>query len=549
MFDSLLGQQAEFILTQSFAPVDRVKAGAKIRDARSIRKDAGDEAVTLTKELEKASDQIASRIMSLGRHHFTVAVLSNSPEQLEVDTSRVLSALSASEVRPRREDIGTELAWWAQLPGNMAYQARSASRYVSNMNFADMASFHTVPAGARYNLRWGGPITALRSSVGTAVYFSLHAEGDAGADNNAPGNTAVFGPPGTGKTLWVNMMLAQSARLPTPPDVIYFDMHRGSESFIRAMGGSYLRLTPGQSLGFNPFEVATDEDGQEWLKGFVARLTGSDELSTEQKRRIEEAVRRNAQADPELRTFRDFSEFFRSTDDRAERYQLRDTLSVWHSDGGKAWLFDNERDSFSLDDRYTGFDMTEIVKFPELLSATLDYLFFRIERALTRGHPCIIVLEEAWELVDHPMFEARIRQWIKTIRKQNGVVIFTTQEPADAAQSGISTALIQSVQQKIFFSNADADRESYCDAFGLSNAEYELVRGLPQTSRAALFKVSQSAVLASTRIDGARPFLKVLSGTAESVREMDALRDKLGDERWLAAFMADPDPQKKEHQS
>ncbi len=50
--------------------------------------------------------------------------------------------------------------------------------------------------------------------------------------------------------------------------------------------------------------------------------------------------------------------------------------------------------------------------------AVLDYLFARFDERFD-GAPTLLILDEAWLFLDDPVFAARIRQWLKTLRKKN----------------------------------------------------------------------------------------------------------------------------------
>jgi len=66
------------------------------------------------------------------------------------------------------------------------------------------------------------------------------------------------------------------------------------------------------------------------------------------------------------------------------------------------------------------------------------------------------------------------------------------------------------------------------------------VRTLPDTSRCFLIKQADHSVVARLDLTGLTGELRVLAGTEASVRQLDALRERLGDEpqAWLDAFMA-----------
>jgi type IV secretion system protein VirB4 len=92
----------------------------------------------------------------------------------------------------------------------------------------------------------------------------------------------------------------------------------------------------------------------------------------------------------------------------------------------------------------------------------------------------------------------------------------------------------------VFFPNSRARAEDYVQGFGLTEHEFELVRSLPDTSRCFLIKQADHSVVARLDLSGLTGELKVLAGTETSVRQLDALREKLGDDpqAWLDAFMA-----------
>jgi ABC-type branched-subunit amino acid transport system ATPase component len=62
-----------------------------------------------------------------------------------------------------------------------------------------------------------------------------------------------------------------------------------------------------------------------------------------------------------------------------------------------------------------------------------------------RWQPHLLILDEAWLFLDSPIFAARIREWLKTLRKKNVAVVFATQSLADIATSSIAPALIESL--------------------------------------------------------------------------------------------------------
>jgi len=94
------------------------------------------------------------------------------------------------------------------------------------------------------------------------------------------------------------------------------------------------------------------------------------------------------------------------------------------------------------------------------------------------GRPTLLSLDEAWIFLDHPLFAARIREWLKTLRKKNVAVLFATQSLADIAGSSIAPAIIESCPQRILLPNDRAQEPQSRDAyasFGLNARQVELI--------------------------------------------------------------------------
>ena len=70
--------------------------------------------------------------------------------------------------------------------------------------------------------------------------------------------------------------------------------------------------------------------------------------------------------------------------------------------------------------------MEELMHSPAAVQAVLRYLFARFDERFD-GAPTLLILDEAWLFLDEPAFAARIRAWLKTLRKKNVSVIFATQ--------------------------------------------------------------------------------------------------------------------------
>jgi type IV secretion system protein VirB4 len=311
----------------------------------------------------------------------------------------VQSAFTELGVIAVREDVNLEPAFWAQFPGNFRDIARRA--LISSGNFAGMASLHNFPVGQPTGNHWGPAITVLETTSAGPYYFNFH-QGDLG-------NFTVIGPSGSGKTVVLGFLLAQAQKV--NPRTVYFDKDRGAEIFLRALGGRYDVLRPGQATGLNPLLLADEPINRRFLNDWTVKLiTGQGgTLDAEDLARIAEAVDANYAQPPEYRRLRYFAELFRGRG-RPNAADLASRLAPWHSGGDYAWLFDNEADALDLETRTIGFDMTQILDDPAARTPAMMYLFHRVEQRLD-GQPTIIVIDEGWKALDDEVFIGRIKDW------------------------------------------------------------------------------------------------------------------------------------------
>lgn len=505
-------------VTQSFAFVDRGPAQERMNLVLRRMKSADDAAISLRTELSAAKDDVAAGRAAFGEHHLSILIRAETPEALDLATGEVQAALSETGFAVVREELGLEAAFWAQFPGNFDYIARRA--LVSSANFAGFASAHNFPVGQPDDNHWGEAVTLFETTAAGPYFFNFH-RGDLG-------NFTIIGPSGSGKTVVLAFLLAQARRF--NPRIIFFDKDRGAEIFLRAIGGNYETLRPGQPTRMNPLALPDTPANRQFLAdwiGLLAAGANGPKLTVEEQSWVADAIDAAMTEPPALRRLRYLVELFRGRN-RATAGDLAARLAPWHSNGEHAWLFDNDEDALNLSNATLGFDMTAILDQPALRSPAMLYLFHRVEERLD-GTPTIIVVDEGWKALDDEVFVARIRDWEKTIRKRGGIVGFATQSASDALQSRIASAIIEQAGTQIFMANASAQASDYVDGFGLSDHEFEIVRSIPETAHAFLIKHGADSVVVRLNLRSEPDLLKVLSGRETSVRLLDRLREQHGD--------------------
>ena len=217
---------------------------------------------------------------------------------------------------------------------------------------------------------------------------------------------------------------------------------------------------------------------------------------------------------------------------------LRSALAPYTLEGPFGRLLDAAEDDLRMADVQC-FETEALMGADSVVAPVLTYLFHRLEARFT-GRPTLLILDEAWKFLDHPLFAARIREWLKTLRKKNVAVIFASQSLADIDDSGIAPAIIESCPQRILLPNAAAiepqGRAAY-QRFGLNDRQIELV------SRATPKRHYYLQSAAGNRLFelGLGPIALALCGSSDPATQsrIDALLAEHGPAEFAVRFLED----------
>jgi type IV secretion system protein VirB4 len=525
ILNGLLTLPFEFVLTQSFQFKARKEALDKMKKQKRQLDQANDDAVSLTEELMEGIDDLASGKISFGDHHFTLLCSANDARGLQKNLAAADSILADEGITAVREDIALEASFWAQLPANNSYIGRKAG--ISSQNFAAFASFHNYPSGHIDDNHWGPAITLLETVSGSPFYFNFHVED--------LGNSTVIGPSGSGKTVLMTFLQAQLEKYPALRRV-YLDKDRGAEIFIRAIGGSYAAIEPGVKTGFNPFQLAENPANEAFLLELVSFMLSEngEPLSAVDMSHATRMVKGNWKLDFADRRVSNLAAYLPQGTDNHLALRLR----RWYGDGDLAWVFDCERDEFPTEVKTIGFDLTHILEQPIARAACLRYMFYRVD-GMIDGSPIPIVIDEGWKGLEDEYVSKRVFDWEKVIRKLNGLVIFGSQSARDLAETRIGTTIIEQSPTQIFYPNPDADYDSHCKAFNLSDKEFDLIKNqLDPSDRCFLIKQGRNSIVARLNLKGMDDALAILSGRKETVNLLDEIRAEFGDDpnTWIPIF-------------
>lgn len=318
------------------------------------------------------------------------------------------------------------------------------------------------------------PLLYTETTGSTPFYLNLHV-GDVG-------HTTVYGPTGAGKSVFVATLAASFLKYPSAY-VCVFDKGESMWALVNACEGAHYDPGQDEGLSFCPLRDIDDPNDRTWAEEWLGQLytiRAEKSPSPHQVMEIHRALTLMAQNNPTTqRSITDFLLYLQSP----QGDDLKITLEFYTRANGFSSL-DGREDSLKQN-AFEVFEMDELLSLGEKRALpVLLYLFRRFERRLN-GQPALLILDEAWVLLGHPVFREKIRQWLKELRKKNCAVVLATQSLSDSIRSGIFDVLIESCPTKILLPNEEAEKRGTADfpgprdfytMMGLNDVEIQTLR-------------------------------------------------------------------------
>ncbi|NHT77689.1 VirB4 family type IV secretion/conjugal transfer ATPase [Rhizobiaceae bacterium CRRU44] len=432
--------------------------------SRSVDQDA----MTMVAETEDAIAQASSQLVAYGYYTPVVILFDEDREVLQEKAEAIRRLLQAEGFGARIETLNATDAYLGSLPGNWYCNIREP--LINTSNLADLVPLNSVWSGSPvapcpFYPRNSPPLMQVASGS-TPFRLNLHVDD--------VGHTLIFGPTGSGKSTLLALIAAQFRRY-EHAQIFAFDKGNSLLPLTLAAGGNHYDIGGDQETGerrlsFCPlWDLSTDGDrawATEWIETLVA-VQGVT-ITPDHRNAISRQVALMAAAQG-----RSLSDFVSGVQMR----EIKDALHHYTVDGPMGQLLDAEEDGLTLR-AFQCFEIEELMNLGERsLVPVLTYLFRRIEKRLD-GSPSLIILDEAWLMLGHSVFRAKIREWLKVLRKANCAVVLATQSISDAERSGIIDVLKESCPTKICLPNGaarEAGTREFYERIGFNERQIEIV--------------------------------------------------------------------------
>ena len=419
-------------------------------------------AVNKSQDAEVALQSLEEGHVAYGYYTATITVWDEDPQVADAqlrEIERVINGLGFTTIN---ETVNAVEAWLSSLPGQAYANVRMP--VIHTLNLAHLLPFSAAWAGPQKDKHLNAPPLLFARTQGCTPFRLVNHVGDVG-------HQMIIGPTGSGKSVLLNVMAMQFLR------------YRQAQVFIFDKGGSFLAATMGvggsyhevgnmqQQLVFQPLRYIDDERERVFASEWVQDLLEHEnvEVNPDVKQTIWEALTNLSNVPTTQRTLTGLKGLLQDN-------ILRQAIERYTISGPYGSILDAAEEVFEKK-FWQCFDLESLMDTPDIIPPVLSYIFHRLEQRFT-GQPTLLILDEAWLYFDHSLFSAKIKTWLKTLRKLNVSVLFATQSGSDVLDSDIVSTLIESCPSRIFLPNARVQEPSIRTAYlhlGLNERQLQIL--------------------------------------------------------------------------
>lgn len=357
------------------------------------------------------------------------------------------------------ETINAMDAWIGSIPGHGSRNMRKL--FVTSRNLAEAIPLQSIWTGNEFS----HPTSLLPKNSPPLFY--------AGTAGNTPfryhpdvedvGHTLIAGPTGTGKTTLLGNMIAQFLRYENAK-VKIFDKDFSHKALTDSLGGNHHNLGNANQLSFAPLSDLSNDSKKLRAANYIAMLVDiqgikiTPEIRTDIYAAIHSLSQGNNEESRNITVFRSI----------VQNVVVREALE-YYTINGQLKVLDAVKNAYQnghIETFETGWLLSQN---KEISIPILKHIFDKIDEFLEESegkYPTLIVLEEAWRYILSEYFSEKIEEWLMTLRKHNGRIIFTTPtltalyDPIEKSLNKTSAIILESCSKKILLPNNQMDEDT-----------------------------------------------------------------------------------------
>jgi conjugal transfer ATP-binding protein TraC len=264
-------------------------------------------------------------------------------------------------------------------------------------------------------------------------------------------NAVIVAASGAGKSFLTQRIIADY--LAEGAKVWVIDQGRSYQKLCAAVGGTFMEFSAHSDICLNPFTSFLEERGggrktiddeMDFLASLIERMAAQREsLNDLELETIKKAIRQTFIEYQGHSTIRNVADWLQAQadDPRAQDLALRlDSFSR----GQYSKIF-NGHSNVNMDNDLVVLELDDLKSQKQLQQVVLLQLVAQIshEMYLSGSRKKILIMDEAWSLLDDPIMARAMETAYRTARKHNGAIITVTQGISDLYKSRNSQAMIE----------------------------------------------------------------------------------------------------------
>lgn len=399
-----------------------------------------------------------------------VTISANSIEELNRINKNLEAALGALMIVSKKATLQMEEGLITNLP--MCNDKLNITRNMDTTSLATTFPFVSSDLSDDKGIMFG-----INQHNGSLVIFDRF-----GMPNY---NSVVFATAGAGKSYMIKLEALRSLIMGT--EVIVIDPENEYKLLAEAVGGQYIAFGYGEDSKINPFDLSlVSEEGENALNAKILSLHKLFKIMIGEMDPIEESILDRAvmdaykmkgiSPDPETQTKEPplIEDLYKSLigmeEEKAKNLAARLEKYI---KGSFAGIF-NQKTSVSLNNKFVVFGIRNLEESlrPVAMHIILDYIWTIVKKELKKR---ILVVDEAWYMMQYPDSAAFLRGIVKRGRKYYLGVTTITQDVDDFLQTPYGKEIVTNSSIQILLKQHSAAIDLVGEVFYLSEGEKQLL--------------------------------------------------------------------------
>jgi conjugal transfer ATP-binding protein TraC len=479
-----------------------------------------EDALNLQADLVKGEE----RFFQMGLY---VTLSADSKDDLDRITKNLESAMGALMVLTKKTSYQAEDGFITTLP--LAVDKLNITRNMDTTSLATTFPFVSSDLSDDKGVMYG-----INEHNGSLIIF------DRFSMQNY--NSVVFATAGAGKSYMIKLEALRSLMMGT--EIIVIDPENEYRDLCEAVGGQYIAFGYGEASKINPFDLSlVVEEGENALNSKVLTLHKLFKIMLGEMDPIEESILDRAMVDaykmkgitpdPESQGKEPplIEDLYKSLvgmeDEKAKGLAARLEKYI---KGSFAGIF-NQKTTVDLNNEFVVFGIRNLEESlrPVAMHIILDYIWTIVKKELRRR---ILVVDEAWYLMQYPDSAEFLRGIVKRGRKYYLGVTTITQDVDDFLQTPYGKEIVTNSAIQILLKQHSAAIDQVGEVFYLSEGEKQLL--LSADKGEGIFFAGQNHV--AIRVVASEDEHKLITSNPEEITKM----------KEQAKLLQQPKPVKKE---